>query len=44
MQMDGNLLMVQAGARWYEVIEFLAKQGMTVEIMQSNADFSVGGT
>ena len=44
MQMDGNLLKVQAGARWYEVIEFLAKQGMTVEIMQSNADFSVGGT
>ena len=44
MQMDGDFLKVQAGARWYEVIEFLAKRGMTVEIMQSNADFSVGGT
>ena len=44
MQMDGDFLQVQAGARWYEVIKFLAKQGMTVEIMQSNADFSVGGT
>jgi FAD/FMN-containing dehydrogenase len=44
MSMDGDFLRVQAGARWFEVIEFLAQKMMTVEIMQSNSDFSVGGT
>ena len=44
MEMDGSFLKVQAGARWFEVIRFLADFGLTVEIMQSNADFSVGGT
>ena len=44
MEMDGELLKAQAGARWFEVINFLGSKGMTVEIMQSNADFSVGGT
>jgi FAD/FMN-containing dehydrogenase len=44
MELDGELLKVQAGARWFEVINFLADLGLTVEIMQSNADFSVGGT
>ncbi|NBU86452.1 MAG: FAD-binding oxidoreductase [Verrucomicrobia bacterium] len=44
MEMDEELLKVQAGARWFEVINFLGSKGMTVEIMQSNADFSVGGT
>lgn len=44
MSMDGQFLRVQAGARWFEVIKFLAGKGMTVEIMQSNSDFSVGGT
>ena len=44
MEMDGSFLKVQAGARWFEVIRFLADLGLTVEIMQSNADFSVGGT
>ena len=44
MEMDGELLKVQAGARWFEVINFLVSQGLAVEIMQSNADFSVGGT
>ena len=44
MEMDGSFLKVQAGARWFEVIRYLADFGLTVEIMQSNADFSVGGT
>ena len=44
MEMNGSLLKVQAGARWFQVIDFLAGLGMTVEIMQSNSDFSVGGT
>ena len=42
MEMDGSFLKVQAGARWFEVIRFLADLGLTVEIMQSNADFSSG--
>jgi len=44
MSMEGELLRVQAGARWIEVIDFLAQKSKTVEIMQSNCDFSIGGT
>lgn len=44
MSMEGELLRVQAGARWIEVIDFLAKKSKTVEIMQSNCDFTIGGT
>ena len=44
MEMNDGFLKVQVGARWLDVIEFLAKRGKTVEIMQSNCDFSVGGT
>jgi len=39
-----NVLRVQAGARWRDVIRFLNAQGLSVEIMQSNDDFSVGGS
>ena len=44
MRMEDGLLRVQAGARWSQVIEFLAPQGLAPEVMQSNADFSIGGT
>lgn len=44
IEMDGVFLKAQAGAKWIDIIEFLATQGKTVEIMQSNCDFSVGGT
>ncbi len=44
MRMEGGLLRVQSGARWKEVLQFLAPLGMSVEVMQSNADFSIGGT
>jgi FAD/FMN-containing dehydrogenase len=46
MELDGtNLaLHVQAGARWSEVIPFLNKHGLSVEVMQSNDDFSIGGS
>jgi len=40
----GKILHVQAGARWGEVIRFLNKHGLSVEVMQSNDDFSVGGS
>jgi FAD/FMN-containing dehydrogenase len=39
-----KVLRVQAGARWREVIRFLNAQGLSVEIMQSNDDFTVGGS
>ncbi len=44
MRMEDGLLRVQAGARWREVLQFLAPLGLSVEVMQSNADFSIGGT
>lgn len=44
MRMDGPLLHVQAGATWKQVIAFLDPQRLSVAIMQSNNDFSVGGS
>ncbi len=39
-----GILTVQSGARWSEVIPYLNRQGYSVAVMQSNNDFSVGGT
>ena len=39
-----KVLRVQAGAIWRDVIRFLNVRGLSVEIMQSNDDFSVGGS
>jgi FAD/FMN-containing dehydrogenase len=39
-----DILTVGAGARWSEVIPFLDQRGFAVEVMQSNNDFSVGGS
>jgi len=39
-----SILTVGAGARWSEVIPFLDQRGFAVEVMQSNNDFSVGGS
>jgi hypothetical protein len=44
MKMENGLLRVQAGARWKSVLKYLAPLGLSVEIMQSNSDFSIGGT
>ena len=44
LEMDGDLLRAQSGARWSQVIRFLAERGLTIEVMQSNNDFSIGGT
>jgi FAD/FMN-containing dehydrogenase len=38
------VLHVQAGARWSEVIRYLNAYGLSIEVMQSNDDFSVGGS
>lgn len=37
-------LTVQAGARWYEIQEFLHPFNLTVKVMQSYNNFSVGGS
>jgi FAD/FMN-containing dehydrogenase len=39
-----QLLHVQAGATWAQVIAFLDPKKLSVAIMQSNNDFSVGGS
>lgn len=46
MQLDAdkNILRVQAGALWRDVIAFLDRYGRSVAIMQSNNSFSVGGS
>ncbi len=37
-------LTVAAGTRWFDVIEFLRPHGLAVAVMQSNSDFSIGGS
>ncbi|MGH7978508.1 MAG: FAD-binding oxidoreductase, partial [Limisphaerales bacterium] len=39
-----DILRVQAGARWRDVIKFLNARGLSVAVMQSNDDFSIGGS
>lgn len=39
-----HVLHVGAGARWAEIIPFLDRRGLSVAVMQSNNDFTVGGS
>lgn len=39
-----RILTVGAGARWAEIIPYLDQHGLAVSIMQTNNDFSVGGS
>ncbi len=39
-----NLLHIQSGARWSEVIPWLDQRGKSVKVMQSNNSFTVGGS
>ena len=41
---ENEVLNVQAGARWHDVLAYLDRIGRSVEIMQSNDSFSVGGS
>lgn len=41
---DREILTVQSGATWDEVIDYLDPLGRSVQIMQSNDSFSVGGS
>lgn len=46
MQLDEatNILHVQAGALWSQVVPYLNARGRSVAVMQSNNSFSVGGS
>src|SRR6266404_1728594 len=44
MELDERILHVQAGARWSEVIPYLDKRGRSIEVMQSDNSFTVGGS
>jgi FAD/FMN-containing dehydrogenase len=39
-----NVLWVQSGAIWKDIIEYLDQRGRSVAVMQSNNSFSVGGS
>lgn len=41
---ERNILHVQAGARWSEIIPYLDARRRSVAVMQSNDSFSVGGS
>jgi len=41
---ESRILSVGAGARWSEIIPYLDARGFSVAIMQSNNNFSVGGS
>ena len=44
LQPTTGILTVYSGATWAQVIPYLDRQGYSVEVMQSNNDFSIGGT
>ncbi len=41
---DGETLLVGSGATWAEVLPYLNERGRSVAVMQSNNDFTVGGS
>lgn len=41
---EHKILTVGAGARWSDVIPFLDRYGFSVSVMQTNNDFTVGGS
>ncbi|MAA79662.1 MAG: hypothetical protein CL916_10415 [Deltaproteobacteria bacterium] len=45
MNMEGpRTLRVQSGVRWRDVVAFLHERDLSVSVMQTNHDFSVGGS
>lgn len=44
MRLNGEILEVQSGAVWKDVVEYLDGQGRSVAVMQSDSPFSVGGS
>jgi FAD/FMN-containing dehydrogenase len=44
LDQEARILTVGAGARWSEIIPYLDQHGLAVSIMQTNNDFTVGGS
>lgn len=44
LELDGEILKVQSGAVWKDVVEYLDKLGRSVAVMQSDSPFSIGGS
>jgi FAD/FMN-containing dehydrogenase len=44
LDLGAKMLHVGAGARWSEIIPYLDARGLAVSVMQSNNNFSVGGS
>ena len=44
LDQEKKLLTAGAGARWAQILPMLDAQGLSVAVMQSNNDFSVGGS
>jgi FAD/FMN-containing dehydrogenase len=44
MEKESGLLHVQSGARWRDIVRFLHVRDLSVSVMQTNNDFSVGGS
>lgn len=44
LDQERKILRAGAGARWSEVIPFLDAHGLAVAVMQSNNDFTIGGS
>jgi FAD/FMN-containing dehydrogenase len=44
LEPSGNVVWVQAGARFRQLLSYLDPLGASVSVMQSNSDFSIGGS
>lgn len=46
MQLEpgGDVVSVQSGARFWQLLRYLDQRGASVRVMQSNSDFSIGGS
>lgn len=40
----GDVVSVQSGTRFWQLLRFLDQRGASVRVMQSNSDFSIGGS
>jgi FAD/FMN-containing dehydrogenase len=44
LEPPGDVVSVQSGARFWQLLRFLDPHGASVRVMQSNSDFSIGGS
>ncbi|WFB34704.1 FAD-dependent oxidoreductase [Kiritimatiellota bacterium B12222] len=41
---ETHILWVQAGAKWEDILPYLHRYGRSIEVMQSNSSFTIGGS